>query len=514
MATYSINTGTSIETTTYNIIGATAIDLSQVLDILPDNTDKQINPKDIRDAILTSFSNSAFKQTLASQSTTSYIGVDNVNPDYANKDVKSKVYFGKRAFSGTYSYSYTHDLMTSDLLNSDVDVFLYNTKKDTVSNNRTRIAILSGTNSSLYTNSPYLQSQVVTVGTYSSLSLDIINPTFTGGTSSVINFNSDYGTVSFNQIVFPRPQESYGFVPGLTAASDGRVLKWNNGVLGWDDILLPDTSYIGATGAPTNIYGSTINVNGYPFEFTDTRQCTFAMGDIELGETFNSVSIVEMLRRMVYDYLPPICSLSILPPYSSGYVEVGSTPIIKLGYTITKRSLPTQTSVFSYMIPSTYPAITNDGQVTISGSVSGVVVTPITSATTSFTLTVNDGTQSNSASATIAGIYPYFYGFSSLTTMTTAGLASLTKLVEPKSNKNVDVVGTGNFYFIYDSNYPVLSAIYNEFGNTISSASFSSPTILTLSSPTGLWASKQFRVYQYNGVPQIGPPSVNYQFKY
>jgi len=514
MATYSINTGTSTETTTYNIIGATAIDLSPILDILPDNTDKQINPKDIRDAVLTSFSNSAFKQTLASQSTTSYIGVDDVNPDYANKDVKSKVYFGKRAFSGTYSYSYTHDLMTSDLLNSDVDVFLYNTKKDTVSNNRTRIAILSGTNSSLYTNLPYLQSQVVTVGTYSSLSLDIINPTFTGGTSSVINFNSDYGTVSFNQIVFPRPQESYGFVPGLTAASDGRVLKWNNGVLGWDDILLPDTNYIGATGAPTNIYGSTINVNGYPFEFADTRQCTFAMGDIELGETFNSVSIVEMLRRMVYDYLPPICSLSILPPYSSGYVEVGSTPIIKLGYTITKRSLPTQTSVFSYMIPSTYPAITNDGQVTISGSVSGVVVTPITSATTSFTLTVNDGTQSNSASATIAGIYPYFYGFSSLTTMTTAGLASLTKLVEPKSNKNVDVVGTGNFYFIYDSNYPALSAIYNEFGNTISSASFSSPTILTLSSPTGLWASKQFRVYQYNGVPQIGPPSVNYQFKY
>jgi hypothetical protein len=221
-----------------------------------------------------------------------------------------------------------------------------------------------------------------------------------------------------------------------------------------------------------------------------------------------------MLRRMVYDYLPPTCSLSILPPYSSGYVEVGSTPLIKLGYTINKRSLPTQTSIFSYMIPSSYPAITNDGQVTISGSVSGVVITPITSATTSFTLTVNDGVESNSDVATITGIYPYFYGFSSLSTMTTAGLASLTKLVESKGNKNVDVVGSGNFYFIYDSNYPALSAIYNELGNTISSASFSSPTILTLSSPTGLWASKQFRVYQYNGAPQIGPPSVNYQFKY
>ena len=514
MATYSINTGTSIQTMTYDIIGATAIDLSPVLDILKDNTDKEINPKDLRDAVLTSFSNSAFKQTLASQSNISYIGVDTLNPDPVSKDVKSKVFFGKRSFSGTYSYSYTNDIMTSALLSSDVDIFLFNTKKDTVSNNRTRISILSGTNSSLYTNSPYLQSQVVTNGTYSTLSLDIINPTFNGGTATVINFNSNYGTVSFNNVSFPKPQSSYGLVSGLTAAGDGRVLKWNNGVLGWDDIVLPDTSYIGVTGSAINIYGTPVNVNGYPLEFTDSRQCTVAIGDIQLGETFDSVSIVEMLRRMVYDYLPPTCSLSILPPYSSGYVEVGSAPLIKLAYTITKRTLPTQTSIFSYMIPSSYAPITNDGQVSVSGTVSGVVITPITSATTSFTLTVSDGTQSNSASTTVAGIYPYFYGFSSLTTMTTAGLASLTKIVEPKGNKNVDVFGSGNFYFIYDSNYPALSVIYNEFGNTISSSSFSSPTILTLSSPTGLWASKQFRVYQYNGVSQIGPPSVNYQFKY
>ena len=513
MATYSINIGTSTETMVYNIIGATAIDLSPVLDILKDNTDKEINPKDIRDAVLTSFSNSAFKQTLASQSTISYIGVDTVNPNYSSKDVKEKVYFGKRAFSGLSSYSYTHDIMTSNLLNSDTDIFLYNTKKDTVSNDRTKIAILAGTNSSLYTNSPYLQSQIITVGTYSSLSLDIVNPTLTGATYTVINFNSDYGTVSFNNIAFPSPQSSYGLIPGLTAAGNDRVLKWNNGILGWDDILLPDTSYIGVTGSAINIYGSPVNVNGYPLEFTDSRQCTVAIGDIQLGETFNSVSIVEMLRRMVYDYLPPTCSLSVLPPYSSGYVEVGSTPLIKLGYTINKKSLPTLTSIFSYMIPSSYPPITNAGEVSISGTTNGVVITPITSATTSFTITVSDGTQSNSSTTTVTGIYPYFYGFSSLTTMTTAGLAFLTKLVEPNGNKNVDIVGNGNLYFIYDSNYPVLSAIYNEFGNTIS-GSFSSPTILTLSSPTGLWASKQFRVYQYNGVPQIGPPSINYQFKY
>ena len=193
MVTYSINNGTSTETMTYNIIGATAIDLSPILNILKDNTDKEVNPKDIRDAVLTSFSNSAFKQTLASQSTISYIGVDTLNPDYLSKDVKRKIYFGKRSFLQT-------DIMTSGLLNSDTDIFIYNTKRDTVSNYQTKINILSGTNSSLYTSSPYLRSQVVT-NVNPSLSLDIINPTLTGATFAVINFKSNYGTVSFNNVV-------------------------------------------------------------------------------------------------------------------------------------------------------------------------------------------------------------------------------------------------------------------------------------------------------------------------
>jgi hypothetical protein len=88
MMTFSINTGTSTEASNYNIMGATAVDFTSVLDVLQDNINKEINPKDIRDAILTSWSSSAFKQTTASQSTISYIGIDNANTDYLNEDVK------------------------------------------------------------------------------------------------------------------------------------------------------------------------------------------------------------------------------------------------------------------------------------------------------------------------------------------------------------------------------------------------------------------------------------------
>ena len=128
------------------------------------------------------------------------------------------------------------------------------------------------------------------------------------------------------------------------------------------------------------------------------------------------------------------------------------------------------------MIPSSYPAITTPGQSEVSGTVSGVVITPITSATSSFTITVSDGTQSNSSTTTLKGVYPYFYGFSALSTMTTAGLASLTKVIEPKSDKSIDIYGSGNLYFIYDSTYPVLSSIYDNNGNNIISSSFSSPS--------------------------------------
>lgn len=504
--TYSINTGTSTQATTYDIIGATSVDLTSVLEALHDNTNKEISPSVIRNSILTAWSSSAFKQTLASQSNIDYIGIDNGDTDYTNKDVKSKIYIGKRSYNGTYSYSASGDIMTSDILNRTEDVFLFNTKKDTVSNNRTRISILSGTKSSLFTQSPYIQSQIITVGTNSTLSLDIVNDTTSGGTASVISFRSDTGTVSINDIVFPTIQDS------ISNASDDKVLSWNNGNMIWDVMSFSAVNYIGVTGGTTNIFGSPININGYPLEFTDSNPCPISIGDIQYGETFNSESIIDMLTRIIYPYLPPSCSISIRPPYSSGYVEVGTSPIVGIDYSITKRSLPTLTTVLSYMIPSAYPPITTPGQVTINGSASGVVITPVTSATTSFSITVSDGTQSASASTNIKGIYPYFYGFSSISTMNTAGLLPLTKVVEPLGDKSVDIVGSGNFYFMYDSNYPVLSNIFDELGNTVSSSFTSS--IVTLSSPTGLWASKQFRVYQWNGVSQIGPPSVNYQFKY
>jgi hypothetical protein len=503
--TFSVNTGLPTEAISYPVQDY----LDDILLKLEDNEDKLVNPLDIRDAILSLWSSVPFKQTTVPGGTVSYVGLDAINP--SERDIKRKIYLGKRAFSGTYSYNEFDNIMNDTLLTSDVDIFLYNTKIDTKSQTSTRVAIIAGTNLSLHTKAPYIQSQIVS-GTTQSLSLDIINPSFGDVNIQGSLIGSGYtGSVIVNNIIFPTSDES-----GLSASNE-KILIMEDGELIWDFIKLPDLNYIGNTGSQLDIYGTPTNVtsaglNGYSLEFADDRMCPVEIGDINYGDTFNNMPLSEGLRRIIYDYLPPSCSIEITGVYSVGYAEVGTYPSPSIQYTINKKTLNTSITGLSNMIPGAYPAIVSNSYETITGSSSGVVISPILPVSTEFKITVGDGLNTASASTQITGIYPYFHGFSTNLTMNSIGLAGLSKLTESMGDKIIDINGIGNLYFIYDSDYGTLSNIYDEYGNT-SSGSFSY-TPIVLSSPTGLWAAKEFYVYQWNGAPQIGPPSVNYQFKY
>ena len=501
---YRLNIGLPTESTSYPI----QYYLDDLLLRLQDNDDKLIEPWDLRDIMLSLWSSTPFKETAASGSTISYIGLDSSNP--SNRDIKSKIYLGKRAFSGTYSYSEFHNIMNDSLLTSDVDVFLYNTKIDSQSQTSTRVSIIAGTDLSIHKDAPYIGSQLVS-GTTQSLSLDIVNPSTIGGDINILSVDSSEApgftaSVYVNNIEFPTPSEN------SVSASNDKVLFSDNNKLYWDFIQLPSLDFIGTTGSQLDIYGSPINLNGYSLEFSDNRRCPVEIGDISYGDTFNNNSLSEILRRLIYQYTGPTCDVEIIGQYSNGYSEVGTYPVPTIQWTINKKTLDTQITGLSNMIPGAYPAISSTSYETIIGTSTGVVISPITATSTEFKVTVSDGIQTASASTEISGIYPYFYGFSSNTTMTNIGLAGLTKLVEPQGDKIVDITGNGNLFFIYDADYGTLSNIYDNYGNT-ASGSFSSST-LVLSSPTGLWAGKEFYVYQWNGVSQIGPPSVNYQFVY
>lgn len=480
-----------------------AFDNNYVYTNLKDNEDKLISPKMLRDVILSIWDTTPFKET--SIGTNAYIGVDS-GDDSNNKDLKSKIYLGKRFYKG-------NEIMSSTLLNSEVDIFLYNTKSD-ISNQQlqTRMSFISGTKSSMYNSSPYISSEYVVGATQSSLALNLINPS---GDISILSrgvdpytdlSTSSGGTVSINNIVYPTYQDSIQeqFINGL----DSKILTWTSNGLTWSRIEI-NADWAGVTGSNVNLYGDPVMVNGFPIEFTDGRRVPVKIGDIMPGSTFSKNSISDLLSRIIYEYLPPECELSI---NSEEYLEVGTSPKILLDYVIYKRTNDLLPTLFTNMIPSSYAPIITPFSRKVFGQVEGAVITPLMATTSTFTMRVDDGSSYNSITKSVTGVYPYFYGFSTQSSISIKELPNLRKVIEPISDKEYDIFGKGNFYFVYDKDYGPLSDIYNNIGSNIT-ASFSS-TVKVLSSPDGYWQSKEFYIYKWSNVDQIGPPSEIYQFKY
>ena len=516
--------GLPLQSTSYDLIIGTGSDSfaftnNIVLEGLKDNENYYLVPRYLRDMFISLWDSTAFKPTSASGSSIEYIGIDSGLADdlsqKPNRDLTvNKILIGKRSYSGTQSYSVANDIMSDSLASSDVDIFFNNTRTDIGDQKSTRIVFLAGTNTSLFATAPYIQSQVVSMPNGSqSLSLDIVNNSDVGniniysrGMDLFGNNLNTGGTVSINDIVFPTMATSSD---SLSSAGE-KMLVSRSGGLAWEMLEFGQTDYIGATGTHLDIYGSPANLNGHSLEFSDDRYIPAAIGDITLGSSFEKMSIADVIRKIVYPYLGPACELSLLD--SSGYVEVGSNPDIRLRYSITKRTDPTLPTKLINMIPSTHPAIAGNGQTTISGLARGVVISPVTATVSTFTIKASDGVSSSSASASISAVYPYFYGFTSSNTIGVAALRNMTKVIEPKGDKTFDLTGSGNFFFAYDADYGPLASILDP--NSVDIFATFSSSVKILSSPTGQWTSKEYIVYKWSNVDQIGPPSENFDFKY
>src|SRR5574343_1748558 len=99
MSTYSINIGPTEATK--------LTDINAVLSALPDNTSKLIAPRDVRDAVYTTWETISIKTT--SNGTYEYIGIDQL--DDLNTPRK-KMFFGKRTIANSTVMS--NGLVTSD----------------------------------------------------------------------------------------------------------------------------------------------------------------------------------------------------------------------------------------------------------------------------------------------------------------------------------------------------------------------------------------------------------------
>jgi hypothetical protein len=338
-ATFSINNSQNTESTRKtNIIS--------VLQDIPDNTQQLISPRDVRDAFLSTWANSSFKLTTPQNSDIEYIGLDSSNP--INRDIKSKILIGKRSFGNT-------DIMSNTLLNSDTDIFFYNTKLDNVSQTSTKIAILAGTNSNVYIDAPYLQ----VIATASQFNFNFINPS--GGD---INIKSNSSDVIFNNIPFPRVNDN---------PIDGDILKYSGiypfGRLVWSQPESVSITNIGATGQETNIFGSTVSLNGFPLEFINDLLVPDTIGGIEQGSSFPAGSfqgqnwpLSEVIRELIYPYIEPVLEISAIN-LDTGYPygDIAFTSSVGITYSIKTFSREESEDLFDIRILKDSNVIQNIG---------------------------------------------------------------------------------------------------------------------------------------------------------
>ena len=524
-ATYSISVGLPTEALRKS-------DINSVLLDIPDNTQKLISPKDVRDAFLSTWANAAFKQTIG-LSSLEYIGIDSGNPE--NRDIKQKIFIGKRNYAGV-------DIMSNSLLSytNTNDIYFFNTKPDTSTQSQTRIAILAGTNSSLYTSAPYIQAESNSTGT--AINLDIVNPSIYSGP---INIYSNTGRVSINGIVFPTAAET------SASASNGRILKysgsWPNGSLRWDDPSISISS-IGVPGTPTNIYGSPSNVNGYSLEFVDSSLTTQTVGGIEIGSSFPPFSydatpvtgnyqnwpMVEVIRKLLYPYSPPGLTIQ-LSNLATGdnYAEIGVTSSINFTYSITKYSQnidnyqivgPENTFPYIDGLPiGTYSGLSFSSplpgdQITVTFSYDvkrDYVSTPITS---DYVLQASDSGYSlytHSSTASLTFLSPIFTLFSmtfnlSNPSRTRSFMNTGDKHIKPYPGLSQSVLfnynGYGYLYFLIPYSYGLLSMIKDPNGYILhdsaypSSSSFTySPSPVTPSASSSWVDYGNYRVYRTIG---------------
>lgn len=496
MGTFSIYIGSNIESSSYPLHIKDNFD--DIIFSFKDNEDKLINPVDIRNALLSLWTSTPFKET---ESDVKYIGFDN-NLDPNGNPLTKTVFIGKRSFSGSHSYLPSDDIMDSSLLNSDVDIFLFNTKPDTISNTLTRLSIIAGDNINLQIKSPFIQSSLVS-DVINSISSDYVS------VSGDVILKSDQYSSNFNvnMLPFPTIDKNYG------SASDSKTLVWrgntSSGYLSWEELTLPQLNSIGVTGSELNIYGTSVNVNGYSLEMDDSRYMPISVGGIPMGTTFSDYPIVEVLRRIIYPYLAPLCSLST----EFNFYETGTTPNIEINYTITKRTENTQPSSLFNMVPSNLESIIDVSHKTVNGVAIGIIPNGgiIDSNINTFTIEVTDGQTNISASTYVKGILPYFFGIIN-SDINNNSLLSLQKMIDEQGDKDVYLEGMGNLYFIYDNSYPVLTSIIDENENDIFSDFTMS--VMTLTSPQSYWLNRKFKVYKRILSIPIGPPNAKYSFRY
>ena len=508
--------------TTYYAENKTA--LQDVLQLLPDNTSKEITPRDVRDAVLSAWESNVFKYS--SVSGTEYIG-------FTRDEIKDKkIFFGKKQISGS-------NIMSSALLSStETDIFLYNTKSDSNASQNFRMVLLAGTNSSLFGSAPYIQSTQVSGGN-PYISLNLINPA-TYGTITIQSGSS--ASVIINDLYWPSTTQVASSIASPSASTGTDlflVMRTPNNLE-----LRTYTSLggnLGSVGNTTTILGSPTTLNGYELEYTNPDPIIESIGGVSVGTTFNSLPFKLLFDQILYPELGPFALMNITTPLSQNRTlerDHANPTSVAISYTLTKRTFNiTGTSLIAqrpdgmYPISASGPSLTGSGLTTSNNTYTYTVQNSDINANTqsgvfTFSVVPNDGTYSFTASQTVEFVYPYIYSFNTTDYSLISGnipsiLSSYTKIINTYGSQSVPLSNPTTpqyLYFMYPSHYGLLSEILdgNGFSESLSgvgaSWTFSQNVAVADPSIPSKW-NQPFNIYKKTELSTM-PTSQDYKFNF
>lgn len=167
--------------------------------------------------------------------------------------------------------------------------------------------------------------------------------------------------------------------------------------------------------------------------YTNATPIVAAIGQIEAGETFDSVPVKDMLTKILYPYVKPLISGNA--SVATKVVEKGvTTTVTYVNAVVTRKSEPIA-SVDLYnggtLVESKNAGVADGGTIRFDQTINVTDTTTLyVKATDTKPVTVQD------TAATYTYVYPYFYGtVAEGTSMTSEAVLALTKDVAVKGEK-------------------------------------------------------------------------------
>ena len=201
--------------------------------------------------------------------------------------------------------------------------------------------------------------------------------------------------------------------------------------------------------------------------YTNETPTVVAHGGIDAGTTFDNKAVRDILGDILYPYVAPTGSCSVLTPSNGGTFEAGMETIIsKVRVSVTKKSRDIKSiSIYSTDNLGTALNTKNDASIANGGNfdfdISKPINTPVSNLKIRATITDADNKSINVESGAFNVVYPIFYGVADTTTeINSIFVANLTKKIEVKGNKSISYTANNQkMVFAYPKSYGVLTSI-------------------------------------------------------